>query len=127
MVLLPPSRIRLEGPPDVVNEVAEQVRAAKSELLRVLAQEQPSPCIPADELPTTFEILSGFPQVTGPPPPKRVIGGTLEEWRRTAGQILRGEFEGADRGLRESLVIGLRGWDDRTCRKALALLRMGEK
>jgi hypothetical protein len=79
-------------PQEAINKVADQVRAAKPELLRVVAEEQPAsaPRTVVDELPTTADILTGFPTVTEPPPPRRAIGGTLFEWRLTAGQVLHG-------------------------------------
>ena len=46
-------------------------------------------------------------------------GGSLDAWLAVAGQILAGEFEGADRGMKASLVIGLRGIDHPVARAAL--------
>lgn len=44
-------------------------------------------------------------------------------WLPVARQILTGEFDGADRSTRESLIIGLRSIPHRHCR--LAIERLG--
>lgn len=49
-------------------------------------------------------------------------------WLPVARQILAGEFDGADRSTRESLIIGLRGIPDSSglCRRALDRVRLSD-
>ena len=47
-------------------------------------------------------------------------GGTEAQWLHVASQINAGEFDGAGKGLRASLTIGLRSFAHQAARAALA-------
>lgn len=56
-------------------------------------------------------------------PAPRLTWGVEKEWIKIAKRILAGEYDGADESTRESLMIGLRSWQDPLCQQAMKKLK----
>ena len=59
---------------------------------------------------------------TWPKGKKVVQSDGTEPWIHVAAQVINGEFHAANRSMRESLIIGLRGIDHPACRRAVTIL-----
>jgi hypothetical protein len=49
--------------------------------------------------------------------------GTLEQWIEVAKLVLAGKFNNADESTIKSIEIGLRGWDEPTCKWAIEKIK----
>jgi hypothetical protein len=113
-------------PPDLLQDIRDH----KLQLLALLATSEGAPteqpathqsAVSGAELPS-LEILRTWP--TGKLASRPVQrSGTNVEWLHVAKQVAMGEFDNGDRGLLESLLLGVRNIPHPACQSAEARLQ----